>query len=79
MIVSVIYYDETAKAYAGRHYTYLTGLPLKLFEKVKAPVLVNDEIVLKKALVVDIDLPESVIDPAWADRVRIITERDQEA
>lgn len=72
MIVSVIYYDDKLKGYGGREYTYRTELPLQVFQKVFAPTIDG----VKKALVVDIDLPESVIDPAWADRVKEIKEID---
>lgn len=72
MIVSVIYFDEKMNAYGGREYTYRTELPLALFQKVLAPTIDG----LKKALVVEVDLPESVIDPAWADRVKEIKEID---
>lgn len=72
MLVSVIYYDEKVNAYCGRDYTYKTDLPLKVFQKVIVPVPDGK----KKALVTDINLPDSVVDPAWADRIRTITELD---
>lgn len=73
MIVSVIYFDELAGGYAGRKYTYRTNLPLRPFQKVLAPTPKGD----KRALVIDVDMPESVIDPAWADRVKEIKEIDK--
>lgn len=72
MIVSVIYYDEKLNAYGGREYTYRTELPLIPFQKVLAPTKDG----LKKALVVEVDLPESVIQKEWADRVKEIREVD---
>ncbi len=72
VLVSVIYYDELMNAYAGREYTYRTNLRLKLFQKVLAPTPDGN----KKALVVDIDLPESAINPEWAERVKEIKEID---
>jgi hypothetical protein len=72
MLVSVIYYDDQSKAYCGRDYTYRTNLPLKVFEKVICPTYKGD----KRALVTDINLPESSVDPAWADRLREITKLD---
>ena len=73
MIVSVIYFDEKAGGYAGCEYTYLTDLPLQPFQKVFAPTKDGR----KKALVTQIDLPESAIDPAWSHRVKWIRELDQ--
>lgn len=73
MLVSVIYFDELADGYAGRKYTYRTNLPLRPFQKVLAPTPKGD----KRALVIDVDMPESVIDPAWADRVKEIKEIDK--
>ena len=75
MIVTVLYYDSLMNAYAGRAYTYRTNLPLKPFQKVLAPTPDGD----KKALVVEVDLPESVIDEAFADRVKEIKELDKTA
>ena len=72
--MSVIYYDELINAYAGREYTYLSDLPLQPFQKVFAPTKDGR----KKALVVDIDLPESAIDPAWATRLKEISLIDNE-
>ena len=71
--MSVIYYDELINAYAGREYTYLSDLPLQPFQKVFAPTKDGR----KKALVTQIDLPESAIDPAWSHRVKWIRELDQ--
>ena len=66
-----MYYNELTRSYCGKEYTYKTELPLKLFQKVLVPVSGGGK---KKALVVDIDLPESVVDPAWADKLKEITE-----
>ena len=72
MIVTVLYYDEMAHGYGGNEYTYRTELPLQPFQKVLAPTQKGD----KKAIVMNVNLPESVIDPAWADRVKVIKELD---
>ena len=72
MIVSVIYFDEKMNGYGGREYTYRTELPLAPFQKVLAPTIDG----LKKALVVEVDMPESVIQKEWADRVKEIREVD---
>ena len=73
MLVSVIYYDPTVNGYCGNSYTYKTKLPLKMFNRVIAPTMDGD----KKALVVGIDLPESVIDKAWAWKLKEIKELDK--
>lgn len=73
MLVSVIYYDEQAQAYCGRDYTYRTGLPLKVFDKVICPTYKGD----KKALVTDVDLPETTVKAEWADKLKEIKEYDR--
>lgn len=75
MIVSVIYYDHKISGYAGREYTYKTELPLKPFQKVLVPVADGTK---KRALVTNVDLPDSVIDPSWSNRVKEIKEYDNE-
>jgi len=72
MIVSVIFHDGATDTYGGRSYTYRTELPLKQFEKVLCPTYKG----LKKGLVTRVNVPETEIDPAWADRVKEIKERD---
>ena len=72
MIVKVKYFNEEVNGYGGQEYTYITNLPLQQFTKVIAPTYKGDN----KALVTQIDLPESTISPEWADRVREIKEYD---
>ena len=66
MIVKVKYFNEEVGGYGGQEYTYKTKLPLVPYTKVIAPTYKGDN----KALVTQVDLPESTIDPAWADRVQ---------
>lgn len=73
MLVSVIFYDESVQAYCGRDYTYKTELPLKVFQKVICPTYKGD----KKALVTEVNLPDSVVDPSWADKLKEITQIDK--
>ena len=73
MLVSVLYYNTKISGYAGREYIYKTELPIKLFQKVIAPVPDGK----KKALVVDINLPESSVDSTWANKIQEITEIDK--
>lgn len=72
MIVKVKYFNEEVGGYGGQEYTYRTNLPVQKFMKVIAPTYKGDN----KALVTQIDLPESTIDPSWADRVKEIKEFD---
>lgn len=72
-IVRVRFYRPAANAYGGREYTYRTTLPLRVNDAVLVP---TDKDPRQKAIVTGTGLPESVIDPAWADRVKTITEYD---
>lgn len=72
MIVKVKYFNEDVGGYGGQEYTYRTNLNVVPFTKVIAPTYKGDN----KALVTEINLPESTIDPAWADRVQEIKELD---
>ena len=75
MIVKAMYYKPQMNGYGGRSYTFRTDLPLKAGDKVLAP---GGEGTEKKAIITEVDLPESAIDPAWADRVKHITKYDPE-
>ncbi len=75
MIVKAIYYKPWQKAYGGQAYTFRTNLPLQPGDHVLVPGSDADE---KPAMITEVDLPESVIDPAWADRVKWITRMDTE-
>jgi hypothetical protein len=75
MICKVLYFDPTSGAYAGREYTYLTELPVVRYTKVLVPVATSSE--LQKAIITQVNLPPSVIDPAWADRVLTIERYDK--
>lgn len=75
MIVKAIYYKPWKKAYEGQAYTFRTNLPLHPGDRVLVPGSEADE---KPAMITEVDLPESVIDPAWADRVKWITQMDTE-
>lgn len=75
MIVKAIYYKPWQKAYGGQAYTFRTNLPLQPGDHVLVPGSEADE---KPAMITEVNLPESVIDPAWADRVKWITRMDTE-
>lgn len=73
MFVKVIYFKTDLNAYGGRDYLFSTELPLIPYQKVLVP---SNDGELKKALVVEIDVPESEIDPAWANRIKEIKQLD---
>ena len=75
MIVKAMYYKPGQKGYGGQAYTFLTDLPLHPGDHVLVPGSEADE---KPAMITEVDLPESVIDTAWADRVKWITQMDTE-
>lgn len=75
MIVKAMYYKPGQKGYSGRAYTFRTNLPLQPGDHVLVPGSEADE---KPAMITEVDLPESAIDPAWADRVKWITQMDTE-
>ena len=75
MIVKVKYYKGEINGYAGRDYTYRTSLPLQVGDHVIAPTAKEPN---QRAIVTEINLPESVIDERWADRVRTIDRIDLE-
>ena len=73
MYVKVIYYKELAKGYTGREYTYKAPdeLGLNQGDEVLVPVAAEKE--LKRAMVTEVNVPETEIDPAWADKLKTIT------
>lgn len=75
MIVKAIYHKPKLNGYSRRAYTFRTNLPLQPGDHVLVPGSEAEE---KPAMITEIDLPESVIDPAWADRVKWITQMDTE-
>ena len=75
MIVKAMYYKPMQKGYSGRAYTFRTNLLLHPGDHVLVPGSEADE---KPAMITEVNLPESVIDPAWADRVKWITQMDTE-
>lgn len=75
MIVKAIYYKPWQKGYSGGAYIFRTNLPLQPGDHVLVPGSEADE---KPAMITEVNLPESAIDPAWADRVKHITKYDAE-
>lgn len=75
MYVKVKYRKDDLNGYGGREYTFSTKLPLQPYQKVLVP---SNDGEPKKALVTEINMPESEIDKAWADRIKEITQLDTE-
>lgn len=72
MYVKVMYFKDWRGDYGGNAYTYATNLELKVGDKVIAPTQSGD----KKALVVQVNVPESEINPQWADKIKNISVMD---
>ena len=76
MFVAVMYYNETAKAYCGRSYTYYTQLlDLQPLDAVLVPVGERNE--LKEAVVIDVDIPIETIPTDILPRIKEIKGGDQ--
>jgi len=67
MIVKVKYFNEEVGGYGGQEYTYRTYLPVVPFTKVIAPTYKGDN----KAIVTEINLPESVQDEFEAKGIKL--------
>lgn len=76
MIVEVLFYDPLINGYAGERYTYYCNIPVLPGQKVLAPVKQRGDIVLKNALIMATDLPESVIKDEWRSSMKTITQLD---
>ena len=73
MYVKVKYHKDDLNGYGGKEYTFLTHLPLIPYQKVLVP---SNDGETKKAIVVEVNVPESEIDKAWANRIKEIKELD---
>lgn len=72
MLVNIRYYKPLHKAYAGNAFTYRTALPLNVGDKVMAPTKGGD----KRAMVVEINVPESRVDERIMPLLKEITAYD---
>lgn len=72
MLVNIRYYKPLHKAYAGNTFTYWTGLPLNVGDKVMAPTKGGD----KRAMVVEVNVPESRVDERIMPLLKEITAYD---
>lgn len=74
MIVSVLFYDPLTNSYSGNRYTYYCKIPVVKYQRVLAPTPKG----LKKALIREINLPESVIEDSWRANMKTITQLDSD-
>lgn len=74
MICRVKYWNPSISAYSGAEYTYLSDMDLKPMQKVLVPAGYENEV--KKAIVTAVNLPMSVVSPAWADRLKKVKDYD---
>ena len=72
MLVNIRYYKPLHKAYAGNAFTYRTALTLAVGDKVMAPTKGGD----KRAMVVEINVPESRVDEHILPLLKEITAYD---
>lgn len=72
MYVTVKFFKHDINAYGGRDYLYSTRLAVNVGNKVYVPTVDGD----KRAIVVAVNVPETEISPAWADRIKEITRFD---
>ena len=72
MLVNIRYYKPLHKAYAGNAFTYRTALPLTVWDKVMAPTKGGD----KRAMVVEVNVPESRVDERIMPLLKEITAYD---
>lgn len=72
MLVNIRYYKPLHKAYLGNNFTYRTALPLTVGDKVMAPTQGGD----KRAMVVEVNVPESRVDERIMPLLKEITAYD---
>ena len=74
MYVKVKFFRKSANGYVGNAYTYETDLPLREMDRVTVPAGTGKN----RAIVTEVNVPQSEIDPAYFPLKRI-TEYDKEA
>lgn len=74
MYVKVKFFRKSANGYVGNAYTYETDLPLRVMDRVTVPAGTGKN----RAIVTEVNVPHSEIDPAYFPLKRI-TEYDKEA
>lgn len=74
MYCKVIYYNDSAKGFTGKSYTYSSDLDLKVGDKVLCPIGASQE--MKRAMIAEINVLESEISDEWRDRIKNINSYD---
>lgn len=72
MLVNIRYFKPGQNGYAGNPFTYRTSLPLSVGDKVMAPTKGGD----KRAMVVEVNVPESRVDERIMPLLKEITAYD---
>ena len=72
MLVNIKYFKPNMNAFYGNSFTYRTSLNLQVGDKVMAPTKGGD----KRAMVVEINVPESRVDERIMPLLKEITEYD---
>ena len=75
MLVNIRYYKPLHRAYAGNTFTYRTSLPLNVGDKVMAPTKGGD----KRAMVVEVNVPESRVDERMKESTAYDTGEQEDA
>ena len=72
MIISINYKERQGDGYDSRNYSYFCDIPdIRVGDKVIAPTYKGD----RDAIVAEVDVPLSSIDPAIIPKLRTITKR----
>ena len=69
MYVRVKYRKEELGGYGGREYTFISDIPVQPHQKVLVESADGD---MKQAIVTEINVPETEIDPSWAYKLKKI-------
>ena len=72
MLVNIRYFKTASNGYAGNAFTYRTSIDLQVGDKVMAPTKGGD----KRAMVVEVNVPESRVDERIMPLLKEITEYD---
>ena len=67
MYVRVKYRKDELNGYGGREYTFLCDIPVQPYQKVLVDSTSGE---WKQAIITEINVPESELDPAWINRIK---------
>lgn len=74
MYVRVKYRKEELGGYGGREYTFISDIPVQPYQKVLVESADGD---MKQAIVTEINVPETEIDPSWAWKLKKVKGYDE--